>query len=194
MSKKMQNVSHPLHDKKYDAHVTTKSLPSSKRSTNNEITISNNGWDFKGMAEKSEREANMQSKQSELNDCVEFVSQLVDLLKHTVIIPELQSEDDWHDDIGHQLKRNKGTIGNSLDGKVEQIAVRKGLTTEQWRQLLYVNLTAGDYLEMTNVSRSHLKKVHDMASRLLEGEERTTTFALIDAIERYMPSSHFIDK
>jgi hypothetical protein len=150
---------------------------------------------FKDNLEKLEREADIQSRQIELNDCIEFVSQFVDLLKHTVIIPELQFEDDWHDDIGHQIKRNKGTTGNRLlDDKVERIAISKGLTKEQWKALLYLNLTAGDSLEMITVTRNHLKKVHDMASRLLEHEEQLAVFALIDAIKKYMPESHFIDK
>ncbi|CAF4234583.1 unnamed protein product, partial [Adineta steineri] len=54
--------------------------------------------------------------------------------------------------------------------------------------------TAGDSLDMINVSKSHLKKVHDMASRLLEPEEKAAAFALIDAIERYMPEDHYIDR
>jgi hypothetical protein len=150
---------------------------------------------FKDNIERLEREADVQSKQNELTDCVEFVSQLVDLLKHTVILPELQSENDWHDDIEHQLKRNKGSTGDiHLDDKLERIAISKGLTKEQWRALLYVNLTAGDTLEMITMTRNHLKKVHDMASRLLEREEQLAVFALINAIEKYMPESHFIDK
>ena len=150
---------------------------------------------FRDNFERLEREADLQSKENEYNDCVEFVSQLVDLLKHTVILPELQSEEDWHDDIEHQVKRNKGSTGNSLlDDKLEKIVISKGLTREQWRALLYVNLTAGDTLDMITVTRDHLKKVHDMASRLLDQEEQLAVYALVNAIEKYMPESHFIDK
>ena len=179
MSKKVNNSSHEL------------------KETNKNKNVGINSCEFfcKENLERLEREADIQSKQNELNDCVEFVSQLVDLLKHTVILPELQFEDDWHDDIEHQIKRNKGTTGNTLlDDKLERIAISKGLTKEQWKALLYVNFTAGDSLEMITVTRNHLKKVRDMASRLLEHEEQLSVFALIDAIERYMPESHFIDK
>ncbi|CAF1470822.1 unnamed protein product [Rotaria magnacalcarata] len=138
-----------------------------------------------------EREADKQSVEVELSDCAEFVSQIVDLFKHAIIMPELESEDDWHDDVRHQLKQKKGTTGNSLlDDKIERIASEKGLTKEQWKSLRYVNFTAGDTFEMTTVSRSHLKKVHDMASRLLVEEEQAPVFALVDAIERYMPKNH----
>jgi hypothetical protein len=196
MSKKMQNSSFPLHDEKPEAHLAKNALPTSTitvNKKNNDNTHSSYGSVFKDKIEQLERDADMQSEQVELNDFGEFVSQLIDLLKHTIIIPELQSEIDWHEDIEHQLKRNKGITGNGLlDDKVDQIAVRKGLTKEQWRRLLYVRLIAGDSLEMTKVSRSHLKKVHDMASRLLEDEERTTVFALVDTIEKHIPRSHFI--
>ncbi|CAF3338009.1 unnamed protein product [Rotaria socialis] len=142
-----------------------------------------------------EREADKQSVEVELSDCVEFVSQLVDLFKHAIIMPELEPEDDWHDDVRRQLKRKKGTTGNSLlDDKIERIASEKGLTKEQWKSLCYINFTAGDTLEMTTVSRSHLKKVHDMASRLLVGEEQAPVFALVDAIERYMPKNHLTQR
>ena len=140
-----------------------------------------------------EREADLQSKQIELNECIKFLSQLVDLFKHTIIIPELETADDWHDGLIHQIKRNRGTTGNTLvDNKVEQIVLAKGLTTEQWQRLLALNFTAGDSLDMMNTSRSHLKKVHYMVSRLLENEEQKAAFALINAIEQFMPENHFI--
>jgi hypothetical protein len=167
------------------------------KETNENTSVGINIYEnlFRDNLETLEREADLQSKQNELNDCIEFVSQLVDLLKHTVIIPELQSENDWHDDIEHQIKRNKGNTGNTnLDDKIERIAISKGLTKEQWKALLYVNLTAGDSLEMITMTRNHLKKVHDMASRLLEREEQLPVFALIDAIKKHMPKGHFVDK
>jgi hypothetical protein len=142
-----------------------------------------------------ERQADSQSKQEELSHCVEIVSQMVDLFKHNVIMPALQAEDNWHDDHRHQLKRNKGITGNSfLDHRAQKVAIEKGLTEEQWKGLLYLNVTAGDTVEMVNVSKDHLRKVHDMALRLLEGQEQEAVFALIDAIMKYIPKSHLTDR
>ena len=145
--------------------------------------------------EALEREADLQAKQVELNECVEFIAQLVDMLKHNVILPKLQLESDWHDEAQAEFTRNKGTTGNRcLDDRVEKTAMSMGLSKEQWSQLLYINLTAGDVLELKKVTRSHMKKVHDMVSRLLDGEEKTTAFALIKAIEKFMPSKYYLQK
>ncbi|UJR24647.1 hypothetical protein I4U23_006021 [Adineta vaga] len=152
-------------------------------------------YEFDKSIEEIERQADIQSKEDELSSCVEFVSQLVDLLKHTIIIPELQNKHDWHNDHGHEINRNKGITGNSfLDDRVQQIAIEKGLTKEQWKRLLYLNFTAGDTLEMINVSKSHLKKVHDMALRLFENEEQETILALIDVINKHMPENYYVDR
>ncbi|CAF3544018.1 unnamed protein product [Rotaria sp. Silwood1] len=174
------------------------SLPTTKVTINKEnhsAAIRKHQYDFIGEIEELEREADKQSVEVELSDYIEFVSQLVDLFKHTVIIPELQSKHNWHDHVGDHLKRNKGITGNSLlDDKIEQIVIEKGLTKEQWKRLLYINFTAGDTLEMIKVSKSHLKKVHDMTTRLLVGEEQTPVLALIHAIEKHMPKSHFTER
>ncbi|CAF0737942.1 unnamed protein product [Adineta steineri] len=194
----MQHSSKKSSGDKKHVKKTKDSLPSNKitvGSEYNESIIYSFKNDYGKQLEELEREADMQSKEIELNNLVEYVSQLVDLLKHTVLIPELQIKYDWHEDHEHQLKRNKGSTGNSLlDDRVQQIAIEKGLTREQWKHLLYLNFTAGDSLDMINVSKSHLKKVHDMASRLLEPEEKAAAFALVDAIERYMPEDHYIDR
>ncbi|CAF3435994.1 unnamed protein product, partial [Rotaria sp. Silwood2] len=167
----MRNVSHASANNEHRAHGSKDSLPTTKVTVNKEnhsTTINHNVYDFMGEIQELEREADRQSIEVEFNDYAEFVSQLVDLFKHTVIIPELQSEDNWHDNVGHHLKQDKGITGNSLvDDKIEQIVIKKGLTKEQWKRLLYINFTAGDTLEMTKISRSHLKKVHEMTSRLL---------------------------
>ncbi|CAF0750303.1 unnamed protein product [Adineta ricciae] len=161
---------------------------------NHFMQLYNFEYEFDKSIEELEREVDLQSKEEELNSCVEFISQLVDLMKHTIIIPELQSKHDWDDGHEHQLKRNKGSSGNSLlDDRVQLIVMEKGLSTEQWKRLLYLNFTAGDTLEMISVSRAHLKKVHDMAVRLLEGEEKETALVLIDAITKYMPEEYYID-
>jgi hypothetical protein len=107
---------------------------------------------------------------------------------------ELQYENDWHDNLQHQLKNNKGITDNSFIGdKVEKIAVSKGLTKEQWDRLLYLTLTVSDSTEITKVSKKHLQKVHDMVSRLFENDQQTITFALINAIEKHMPKKYFIE-
>lgn len=140
-----------------------------------------------------ERDADIQSHEHELQHAVELVSQLVDTLKHDIIIPALQKEHDWHHDHEHQIKRTKGRTGNSLlDDHAQRIAMEKGLTGEQWGRLLYLNLTAGDHLENIKVTRDHLQRVHDIALRLLENEEQETVFALIDVISKHLPDSRFI--
>jgi hypothetical protein len=190
----MQNLSNGLCYDKDEAGAIKDSFPISGITVNNhknDTSMYMYAFGFKEEIEKLEREAVMKSKQVELNDCVDFVSELFNLLVHTVIIPELQRDDDF----GHQLKCNKGITGDSrLNDRVQTIAIEKGLTKEQWKQLLYVNFMAGDNSEMINVSRSHLKKVHDMVSRLLDSEEQKTVFSLIDAIEKHMPESHYTEK
>ena len=142
-----------------------------------------------------EREADIQYREIELSECLESVAHLVDLFNHSVVLPQLQSDHDWHDHIQEEFKRNKGVMGNHLlDSQVEKTAIKFGLTEEQWKHLLYLNLIEGDRIDMTTVSRSHLRKVHDMAGRLLESQERAAVFALIDAIEKYMPEKYFINK
>lgn len=142
-----------------------------------------------------EREADIQYRQLELSECLEYVAHLVDLFNHRVILPQLQLDHDWQDHIQEEFKRNKGVMGNHLlDTQVEKAAIKFGLTREQWKHLLYLNLIEGDRMDMTTVSRSHLRKVHDMAARLLEGHEQATVFTLINAIEKHMPSQYFINK
>lgn len=198
MSKKIQNTLDTSFNDKSNVLQSKDSLSTTKIPVHDEKKPNTNNTyncDFKKYIEELEREADINVKEIELNEYVEFVSQLVDLLKHTVIIPELKSEDDWHDDIGHQIKRNKGTTGDTLlDDKIEKIAIKKGLSKEQWKRLLYVNFTADDSLEMINITKSHLKKVYDMTSRLVDGDEQTAVFALIDAIERHIPKNHFSEK
>jgi hypothetical protein len=144
--------------------------------------------------EQLDHEADLQVQEIEFSECLEFVVQLVDLFKHNVIMSELQCKDDWNENLQHQLKKNKGITGNNfLDHKVEKIALTKGLTKDQWDRLLYLTLTTSDSTEITKVSKKHLQKVHDMASRLLENEQQTVIFALINAIEKYMPEKYFTE-
>lgn len=151
--------------------------------------------DFGKDFEDLEREADLQAKLIEINECLEHIAQLVDLFKHRIILPKLELNGEEHDDAKDEFKRNKGATGNHrLDALVVQTAISMGLTKEQWRQLLHLNLTAGDVLEITKVSRSHLKKVHDMASRLLEPDEKAATFSLIGAIENHLPDKYFLTK
>ena len=142
-----------------------------------------------------EREADIQYRELELSECLEYVAHLVDLFNNSVILPQLQSDHAWHDHTRDEFRRNKGVMGNHLlDSQVEKTAIKCGLTDEQWKHLLYLNLTEGDRNDMTTVSRSHLRKVHDMAGRLLESHERDTVFALIDAIEKYIPARYLINR
>jgi hypothetical protein len=73
---------------------------------------------------------------------------------------------------------------------VENVAVRLSLTKDQWHQLLYLHFTSGDSSESTKVDRAHLKNVRDMASRLLEVDEQTIVFALINATDKRLCKSH----
>jgi len=188
MAERIKNLSHTTHHRAGE-------FP--KPNTKDETIISAFiGYDnsLDDHLEQFEHEADIQAQQMELNECFEFVVQLVNLFKNTVIMSELQCENDWHENLRHQLKNNKGTTGNSfLDHKAEEIALSKGLTKEQWNRLLYLTLTTGDTTEITKVSKKHLQKVHDMVSRLFESDLQTITFALINAIEKYMPKKYFTE-
>jgi hypothetical protein len=78
----------------------------------------------------------------------------------------------------------------ALDAQMENVAVRLGLTKEQWHRLLYLHFTAGDSSELAKVDRAHLEKVHGMASRLLEVDEQKLVFALIDAVDKHLSKTH----
>ena len=137
----------------------------------------------------------MHSRQTELNECLEYVAQLVDLFKHTVITSELQHQNDWYKDTQHNLQQHKGITGNRLlDDKIENIVINKGLNKEQWSCLLYIAFSNSDAMEISKVNRKHLQKVHNMALRLLEDDEQNAVFALINAIEKHMSKQYFTGK
>jgi hypothetical protein len=145
--------------------------------------------------DRLEREADLHIKEAELNECLELVAQLVDLFRHKVILPAAQLECRWYDEQHQGLKCKRGNTGDHLfDVQVESMAVCYGLTKEQWQQLLYLHITAGDYLEISHVTRNHLKKVHQFAIRLLESEEQAAVFALIRAVETHLPSEYCLSK
>jgi CBS-domain-containing membrane protein len=188
MSKRVQNPS----------HATKQSVPATKININNETIINSiTGYETNlgEQLEHLEHEAELQAQQLELSECLEFVAQLIDLFKHTVITSELQNQNDWHNDTRYQLQQHKGVTGNRIfDEKIEKIVISKGLTKEQWRCLLYMGINTADRVEITNVSKKYLKKVHDKAARLLEEDEQSAVFALINAIEKYMSKDYFTDK
>ena len=198
MSKRVHNMSHTAHNNTDKTPAARQSSQPTKIKLNNETIINSfTGYEANlgDQLEQLEREAEMQAQQIELSECLEFVAQLVSLFKHTVIASELRNQNDWHNDIGHQLQQHKGVTGNRLlDKKVEEIVVNKGLTKEQWTCLLYMAINTGDIIELTKVTHRHLKKVHDKASRLLEDDEKKAVVALIDAIEKYMSKNYFTEK
>jgi hypothetical protein len=198
MSKIVHNQSHKTHGSADKSPTPKHSRQSTNTSLDNEVIINSiTGYenDLSDRLQKLERDAEIQARQIELNECLEFVAQLVDLFKRTVVTSELQNQEDRHNDIGNQLTKNKSTTGNRLlDDKVEKIALSKGLTKEQWSCLHYMALSTGDNTEITKTSKKHLHKVHDMASRLLEDDEQNAVFALINAIEKYMSKKYFTEK
>jgi hypothetical protein len=198
MSKMIQNVSRTTQDGANKSHAAKQSSPTTKTNINSDTFmtgITGYEYDLGDKLEQLERTADMQSQQLELGECLEFVAQLVDLFKHTVITYELQNENDWHNDAQHHLKQHKGATDNRhLDDKVEEIVINKGLTKEQWSCLLYIALSNGDAVEISKVTKKHLQKVHDMASRLLENDEKNAVFALINAIEKHMSKKYFTEK
>lgn len=195
MAEIVKNASHNTTDK---CHTTKPSLQTTNRSIDNDIMINSITGYEKDLQEKLaqlEREAERQAEQNELVECLEYVAQLVALFKHTVVTTELQNQNDWHHDTQSHLQKNKGVTGNRLlDDKVENIVINKGVTKEQWSCLLYMALNTGDTIDITKVSKKHLHKVHDMASRALEDTEKNAVFALINAIEKHMTNQHFTEK
>jgi hypothetical protein len=198
MSKIVQNPSHKTPEGTDKPPTAKQSLQTPNSSLDNETIINSiTGYenDLRDRLETLERDADRQASQIEFGECLEYVAQLVDLFKHTVVTAELQNQKDWHNDTRNHLQKHKGVTGNRLlDDKVENIAISKGLTKEQWSCLLYMALSTGEAVEITKVSKKHLQKVHDMASRLLENDEQTAVFALINAIEKYMAKKYFTDK
>jgi hypothetical protein len=199
MSKLIQNRSHTTtHDGTEKAHTPKQSLQIPNRSIDNETLINGiTGYenDLRDRLEKLEHDAEREARQNEYGECLEFIAQLVELFKHTVVASELQNQNDCHNDIQNHLKRQKGVSGNRLlDDKVENIVISKGITKEQWSCLLYMALSSGDAVEISKVSKNHLHKVHDMVSRLLEGDEKNAVLALINAIENHMAKNYFTEK
>jgi hypothetical protein len=147
---------------------------------------------FGDQLKQLEHDAGIHSQEMELNECLLYIVQLVELFKHTVITSDLENKHDWDEHHRHQLKSNKGFTGDHfLDHQMETIALTKGLSKEQWNRLLYLTLTTTDTVEITNVSKKHLQKVHDMSARLLESDQQKGIFALINAIEKHMPEKYF---
>jgi hypothetical protein len=198
MSKIVQNQSDKMQDGTDKSHTAKQSLQTTNTSLDHETILNSiTGYenDLRDRLEKLEREAERQARQIELGECLEFVAQLVDLFKHTVVTSELQDQDDWHNDTRNHLQQHKDSTGNRfLNDKIEKIAISKGLTKEQWGCLLYMALNTGDTVEITKVSRKHLQKVYDMSSRLLEDDEQNAVFALINAIEKHMAKKYFTEK
>jgi hypothetical protein len=199
MSKLIQNRSLTAkHDGTERPHTPKQSLQPPNRSIDNETLINSiTGYenDLRDRLEKLEHDAERQARQIEYGECLEFIAQLVELFKHTVVASELKNQNDCHNDTRNHLEQHKSISGNRLlDDKVENIVISKGLTKEQWSCLLYVALSTGDTVEITKVSKKHLHKVHEMASRLLEDVEKNAVIALINAIEKHMATKYFIEK
>lgn len=198
MSKMVKNFSYPTYDDAKKSQTTKGSLRSTCNSTDNENilnTITGYENDLGDRLEQLEREAGVQAQQIELNECLEFVAQLVELFKHTVITSELQTPHEWHNETQNRLQQHKGATGNrTLDDKVEEIVINKGLTKAQWNCLLYMALSTDDIVELTKVNKKHLQKVRDKVLRLFEDEEKNAVLALINAIEKYMSKDYLIEK
>ena len=128
-----------------------------------------------------EQNADMQIQEMEVKECFGYIVQLVNMFKHTVIMSELQNE--------------IGINGDEFfNYQFEKIVLRKGLTIDQWNRLLHITLATCDGIEITKISKKHLEKVHAMVSRLLDDDQQIIIFALINAIEKYMPRKYFTEK
>ena len=198
MSNIMQNPSPTSSDGTGKSQTPKQSLKSKTTSLDKDTVINSiTGYenDLIERLEILEREAEMQSQQIELGECLEFVVQLVDLFKRAVIATELQNENGCHNDTSKCLPRHKSTIGNThIDDKIEKVIISKGLTKEQWRGLHFMALSNGESTEINKVSIQHLHKVRDMVSRLLGDDEQNAASALINVIEVHMPKQYFTDK
>lgn len=198
MSNIVQNLSQTIDDSTDKSRTEKPSIQSKNGSLDKETIINSiTGYenDLTERLEILERDAETQARQLELGECLEFVAQLVDLFKRTVITTELQKQNDWHNDTRNRLQQSKGATGNrNLDDKIEKIIISKGLTKEQWSNLLYMALSTDESTEINKVSKKHLQKVNDMASRLLDNDEHNAVSALIKAIETYMAKNYFTEK
>ncbi|CAF3746798.1 unnamed protein product [Rotaria magnacalcarata] len=181
-----QDLSYSTYDSKKKTHMTKQSRETTYKSSDNEnITNAITGYEYDlgdrlERLERLEREAGMQAQQIELNEYIEFVAQLVDLYKRTAITVELQSQNDWHNDTRQHQEQHKSATG--------------GLTKEQWNCLLYMLLSTDDMVELSKISKNYLKKVRDKALRLLEDNEKSAVFALINAIEKCVSKIYFTGK
>lgn len=170
------------------------SLQSKNGSLDRETVISSiTGYesDLTERLEILEREAELQAGQNELNECLEYVAQLLDLFKRTLITTELENENDSNND----TQKRRSSSGNShLDDKMEKTILNTGLTKEQWSGLLFIAFNVQETTELSKVSKKHLHKVHDMAQRLLDDNEQNAVIALLHAIETHMDKKYLTDK
>jgi hypothetical protein len=194
----MSNIVQNLSQTTLDSGEKKPSIQSKNGSLDKETIINSiTGYenDLSERLEILEREAEVQARQNEMGECLEFVAQLVDLFKRTVIKTELQKQNDWHNDTQNHLQQSKGATGNrNLEDKIEKIINSKGLTKQQWNNLLYMALSTDESTEINKVSKKHLQKVHDMVSRALDDDEQNAVSALINAIETYMPKNYLTEK
>lgn len=198
----MSNATHEasqLTSNRMEKSSTPKQSLQSKNGSLDKETIINGitGYecDLTERLEMLEREAEVQARENELNECLEYIAQLVDLFKRSIIATELENEHDCHDESQRHSQKHRGSTGNShLDEKMEKIILDKGLTKEQWSGLLYIAFNVQDTTELSKVNKKHLQKVHDMSQRVLDDNEQNAVTALLNAIETHMDKKYFTDK
>ena len=195
----MSHTAHEASQSTSEKSSTSKQSLSSKNGSLDKETIINSitGYecDLTERLEFLEREAELQARQIELNECLEYVAQLLDLFQRTVVTAELDNEHDCHNDTQRHPQKHRGSTGNShLDEKMEKIILNKGLTKEQWSGLLYMAFNVQETTELTKVSKKHLQKVHDMTIRVLDDNEQNAVTALLTAIETHIDKKYFTDK
>ncbi|CAF0911356.1 unnamed protein product [Adineta steineri] len=126
-------------------------------------------------------------KRSQQAKCVELTAALVDFFGCQVISPNLSRRcGNWYHNVRNQLHLDNINVHRSeLVQQVEEIAISKGLSKEQWQSLIYLSLSMGESECMNTATSEQLKEVRDMSS-VLEEDDHKTVCALVDAIDKHV--------
>ncbi|CAF1200829.1 unnamed protein product [Adineta steineri] len=137
----------------------------------------------------------------EQSNCVELASTLFDVYGYTIIMPNLPKfysgsmpTNDWYDDVYYYVKldfngEKLNKTQNELVRSVQQVAISKcgGLTNQQWRCLLCLNIRVDKRHDSTKLKRIHFSEV-DRVKRLaldvLDGKQQETVLALVGVLEQ----------
>jgi hypothetical protein len=183
------------------AYLHSNGEPPRKRPCRNQPEKSNNIHNAPGISCPRKSTTEDLARLVEKSNCVELASTFFDVYGYTIIMPNLSAfysgsmqTDDWYDDVYYYVQLNYSgkkltKAQRGLVRAVEEVATSKdgGLTNQQWRCLLCLNIRVGRRYESPKLKKIHrpeLDHLKKLATTVLDGTQQTTVLALYKALER----------